>query len=149
MHICAHVCIFMKYKHIHYILYVCIYRKNIHRNWKNINSSSLGHGLQIFLLFLFLDFSVFFYISMYSFHDKNEFLNNLSIFLLLILSATIYEPNREFTLWCLFPVLLSWNRHKTQWLIGHCQGSQDTGAAGIGRSFEGRYSSWGFIIFLY
>ena len=87
---------------IHYVLYICIYiyththththtyKKNLYRNLKNVNSGSLGHKLQILLLFSFLDFSEFFYGNMYFFYSKNTFSKiSLSIFFSLIPSATV------------------------------------------------------------
>lgn len=97
MCIYVHIHIYKTYKHIHNILYVCVYRKNLHRNLKNITSGSLGHG-QI-LIFSFRPLCVFI-CECVIFTIKLLFKRQACLILFsLILFATVYGPNRaEFTL---------------------------------------------------
>lgn len=134
MCIYVHIHIYKTYKHIHNILYVCVYRKNLHRNLKNITSGSLGHG-QI-LIFSFRPLCVFI-CECVIFTIKLLFKRQACLILFsLILFATVYGPNRaEFTLLSFFPCSLV--------LAGHCQlWVLELRTLG---GFGGRYGSRGFI----
>lgn len=143
IYVCIYTHIYIYEIHTYTLCNVCMYtqKEPIQKLKKKYYQWFSRKWVTDFFLFSFLDFSVFLYVNMYFFYNKNFSNISLSIFFSLILSATVYEPNRaQFTLLSFFSVLLSWNRHKTHWWVGNCQGNQDSGATGIGRSLEGRYS---------